>query len=543
MFVIFNILVIGLIALIAYWWGSQGVFSSLLHLVAVFCGGVVAFAVWEPLAMLMITKSDSSTLHGLAWGASLLLPFALSVMIFRVMLDKLIPNNLNFPHWADLSVGGGMGAVSGTIVVGMLVMGFGFIQSKPAIMGYEGYQRSRQDGQVRWAESGSLWYQADRYTNALYELTSVASMKSSRPLKQYSPDVYRQATLFRDTYTGVGQATARPDGITVDGVYQSAEDPTLVGIDLNFTSPAFDFGQRLTLTAAQVRLIEAPASRSAKPRVIYPKAWYQGHAGRREEGKNNYHTFDSTESVITNEAGKQAVDVVLDFKVPSGFSMHNGRRGAFLVIKGVRFELAVPEAMGPSVVALLTPSVQRSELVLEQDISDLVKVSNVVERLNASTNSVPAGMKISPERFILSGKGSFAPNPDLVSRGVRIIGFLETDGSRIVQVQITPGTNADIHEVVRRQLARIEDGIELIDDDGSTYRPIGFYKVAGNARIDMSIQPFRPISRVDEVDRASSSGTEKLFLVFNVTDGVSLTALQVGDTIIGTMNVNVDSRR
>lgn len=543
MFVIFNILVIGLVLLIAYWWGSQGVFSSLLHLVATFAAGVVAFAFWEPLAMLMITKSDNSTLHGLAWGASLLIPFSLSLIIFRVLLDKLAPNNLNFPHWVDLSVGGAFGFGAGTITMGMLVMGFGFIQSKPAIMGYEGYQRSRNDGQVTWKESGSLWYQADRFTNALYELTSVASMKSSRPLKQYSPDVYRQATLFRDTYTGDGQATARPDGIRVDGVYQDANNPAQVAVDLNFSSPAFDFGQRLTITAAQVRLIEAPASRSAKPRIVYPTAWYQGHAGRRDKGQNNYHRFDSTESVITNEAGKQQVDVVLDFNVPAGFSMHNGRRGAFLVIKGVRFELAAPEAMGQSIVSLLTPAIEQAELVLEQDISDLALVTNIIRKLNASTNSVPAGMKVSPERFILSGRGSFAPNPDMVSRGVRIIGFLETDGERIVQLEITPGTNADIHEVVRRQLARVEDGIELIDDDGATYRPIGFYKIAGNGRIDMSIQPFRPISQIGEVDRASSSGNEQLFLVFKVTDGVTLTALQVGETIVGTMNVNVTSRR
>ena len=35
MTIIFNLLIIGLVLLIAYWWANEGLFSSILHLVCV----------------------------------------------------------------------------------------------------------------------------------------------------------------------------------------------------------------------------------------------------------------------------------------------------------------------------------------------------------------------------------------------------------------------------------------------------------------------------------------------------------------------------
>ena len=46
MIVLFNILIIGIVLLIAYWWMDQGFFSSMLHLLAVIAAGCLAFAFW-----------------------------------------------------------------------------------------------------------------------------------------------------------------------------------------------------------------------------------------------------------------------------------------------------------------------------------------------------------------------------------------------------------------------------------------------------------------------------------------------------------------
>ena len=46
---VYNLLIVALIALIAYWWSSQGFVSGFLHLVCVICAGAFALALWEPL--------------------------------------------------------------------------------------------------------------------------------------------------------------------------------------------------------------------------------------------------------------------------------------------------------------------------------------------------------------------------------------------------------------------------------------------------------------------------------------------------------------
>ena len=232
-------------------------------------------------------------------GLSLLLPFLLCLLIFRLLLDKLAPANLKFPHWADLSVGGVLGFASGTIIVGVTLMSFGFIQSKDGFMGYHGYQRSRGNGQV--ALINGLWYPAHQHTSAFYEKVYKTSFSSSTPLAQYSPDLGKQWTLYRDSHDG-GKAASfmEPEGMSVRGYARDPENPQRLFVEVRFNSRGFDFGQRLTITAAQVRLIEAPTSRSETASVAYPIAWFQSHDERAQRGFNNYHRFDSISNIMSS---------------------------------------------------------------------------------------------------------------------------------------------------------------------------------------------------------------------------------------------------
>ena len=51
---ILSILIIIVIALAAFWWGNQGAFSGLLHMLCALVAGAVAFAAWEPLAYMLL---------------------------------------------------------------------------------------------------------------------------------------------------------------------------------------------------------------------------------------------------------------------------------------------------------------------------------------------------------------------------------------------------------------------------------------------------------------------------------------------------------
>ncbi len=542
MLVVLNLLVIGLVLLLAYWWGSQGLFSSLLHLVATICAGAVALAVWEPLAHAILDRTDNRILEGLSWGISLIVPFVLCLLLFRVALDKLAPANMNFPHWADLSVGGVLGFASGTITVGLSLIAFGFIQSRDDLMGYHGYQRSRQDGQV--ALINGMWYPAHKYTGDFYELVSRTSFSSSTPLAQYSPELSKQWTLYRDTHDGgLAASFMDPEGMSVQGFSRDPEDPSRLFVEVRFTSEGFDFGNRLTITSAQVRLIEAPTSRTAAADAIHPRAWHQEHDERAQQNFNNYHRFDSISNVLSSEPGKSQLDAVFEFDAPAGFTVDNPRRAPMIQVKGVRYELPAVEPATPALLRQMQPINEREVFVAGGDIDPLVNVTNRISRLNASRNRLPAGIRVDDEYFILSGRGVFPPNRDeIISRDLRIRGIAESEGERVVQVDLTRGKGADVFALVDQGQVSIDDRLVLTDDRGNTYTAIGYYMRSGEG-IEVDIRPAERMPRVDQFPRTSVGGTDELYVVFRVTEGVQLTGLKAGDVLIGTTSKRASSQR
>ena len=62
-------MLIGMTALIAYWWATQGLLSAILHLVCVVAAGTLAFAFWEPLTAKIM---NGGTFDNYAWGVSLI---------------------------------------------------------------------------------------------------------------------------------------------------------------------------------------------------------------------------------------------------------------------------------------------------------------------------------------------------------------------------------------------------------------------------------------------------------------------------------------
>ena len=76
---ILSILIIIVIALSAFWWGNQGAFSALLHMLCALVAGAVAFAGWEPLAYMLLNagglpNSFLSLPGGLVWRCLSLSP-------------------------------------------------------------------------------------------------------------------------------------------------------------------------------------------------------------------------------------------------------------------------------------------------------------------------------------------------------------------------------------------------------------------------------------------------------------------------------------
>jgi hypothetical protein len=152
---ILNVLVIGFVGLIAYWWANQGTFSAIIHCLCVIVAAALAFAVWEPLALRLLAIPGVEVW---AWGVALLGPFAAFLLVLRVAADKLVPDNLNFPQVVNYLVGGAFGAIAAIVTVGMIVIGAGFTQSDVRLIDFRGTVRSTAaKGQPDYASSPNLW--------------------------------------------------------------------------------------------------------------------------------------------------------------------------------------------------------------------------------------------------------------------------------------------------------------------------------------------------------------------------------------------------
>src|SRR4026209_1796579 len=101
---VLNIVIIALVLLITYWWANQGFFSSILHLLCTIVAGAIALAFWELVTTKFLLRG--SNFDDYAWGVSLISLFVLTLAVLRVATNKLAPNNVQLPHWANL-VGGG----------------------------------------------------------------------------------------------------------------------------------------------------------------------------------------------------------------------------------------------------------------------------------------------------------------------------------------------------------------------------------------------------------------------------------------------------
>ena len=92
----FNVIIIGIVLLIGYWWANQGLLSSLLHLTCVIVAGAITIAVWEPITLAILS---GGWFDNYAWGAIFLACFAVFLGLARSISDQAVKANIFLPPW------------------------------------------------------------------------------------------------------------------------------------------------------------------------------------------------------------------------------------------------------------------------------------------------------------------------------------------------------------------------------------------------------------------------------------------------------------
>lgn len=542
---VLNLLVIALAGLIAYWWASQGAFSSLLHLLCVIAAGAMAFAVWEPVAVRILGMGGISIY---AWGLGLLVPFAVFLFIFRLATDKLVPANLNFPPAANYAVGGVFGAASGVLTLGMVLIGAGLMQGERSFMGFAGWSRSSQT-QGRPAEVNSLWLPMHAWTSQFYAELSAGSLAPetiAASLKSRQPYVDRMSMgLLRDgALDGRSRISVPPDSMDVLGAVaaDSAQIPGsnlpggVYAVGLTFRQPAFDFGEQFRLSSSQVRLIGDASPRTTAP-VAHPVAWTADLPG----GGRGIFPFDDTSHYVTSVPGQQQLTTWLIFDQRD----LGGAAPRYLQVKGLRVPLATIEPVDVS--RLVAKVMGQGDSKPPEFVANLptvsgsdIRMTNSIAPLQLSTNELP-GMRES-NAYLTEGRATFPATPgQRINKSLQVKGIFEPDGTRIVRLNISRRKSPiDIWDSKVREEAGDGAGIFLVDEQGRGFAPIGFIWQRRNDReVDITLDPVTGIRKISDFPAMSSAGVDDLDAVFRVSVGSRIKAVRLGEVQIANVDLEV----
>lgn len=553
---ILNILVIGFAGLIAYWWANQGVFSALLHLVCVIAAGVLAFATWEP-ATDLLTGTPSMLPY--AKGIGLLLPFALYLLVLRIVADKLAPDNLNFPHWANLSIGGVLGICAGVLTVGIALIGIGHTHSSRDLLGVVGSARTTSNRGQPDTRPTALWLPLHIVTADFFATLSrgaFAPTLGKTSLAAEYPNLGQQALgLHRDTYNRSGRlarTTASPGSIRVEKAILVPEIPLPDGqtiaaylLDVHFDAGATTEGQGFAISASQLRLIgdAKPGKTGAASGIAYPVAWAQPNTA----GGRGVFLFDDLGHFISSPPGTQTLDATLVFPA-SAFATTAPPRfldamGLHLPFPGVAQQSAAAEGMamlmggGNGAAVTIPPG---TLAINPEDIT----VNDTIAPANADLNNLGA-MDVKDTNYLFQGLGEYEQGGFRGNKSVVVKGVWAPPNTRVVRLNVSRGTASSIDlwndRSKVRETAGEQANLALVDDLGRTYFPIGYIHATatGDRRVTIRLQRDGAYYQFSTFPNLSSSGSDKLYALFTPAIGRTIVGIKLGNEWVATASLFV----
>src|SRR5207302_6291781 len=107
-------------ALVAYAYLREGLFTACTMAINVLLAGLIAFNFWEPLAALLDPTLAGSFLHGYEDAFCLIVLFAAALSLLRASTNNLASSRVQFEGWLQTSGGMLFGLLTGYLVSGFL---------------------------------------------------------------------------------------------------------------------------------------------------------------------------------------------------------------------------------------------------------------------------------------------------------------------------------------------------------------------------------------------------------------------------------------
>lgn len=361
-----NLAVIAIIVLSGLLWASpqkgRGLFSALIHLVCVVAAGGLAFALWEPLVYNFLLNSTPNY----AWCLGIIVPFAVCLLILRIITDLTISKNMDLGDAANFAGGAAFGGLAGLVTAGIVLLGVAHLRVGKEFLGYS--PLSYQGGSL--VGDKKLWVPADRLVVGLYEGLSLHGFGTDTALAERQPRAWEAAAMMRTTLQGggekqsaIGRTTVAKSDVTIKGrysvgpaaadsmltdsfvlgddgkpskakfVYADGSSPSgevsIEGFVLEFASGAVEKSGQSVIGPGQVRLIcRMPDGTGVG---IHPAAI----VARPEAGSGMYRfRMDAPDIHISSVGGGSSAVFAPEFVVPKGATPTD------LIVKGTRYTLA-----------------------------------------------------------------------------------------------------------------------------------------------------------------------------------------------------------
>ncbi len=205
-----------LILAIASYQVVQGLFSALVMTILSILAVMVAFNYYELLAPLLYPYQP---LH--ADGLVLVVLFGVSLMVFRVLYDKFIPGNVVFGMWLNRIGGGVLGILTGSIMVGMLLIAVQMLPFQEKFLTYRPF-----DGSLGRSSRLAPFY-ADEFTLGMAKMLSAGSFQTTPPgpLGGEHGDLLLEAFCTRNRAALGGELRVKTDSLASAEAYEP--DPAM----------------------------------------------------------------------------------------------------------------------------------------------------------------------------------------------------------------------------------------------------------------------------------------------------------------------------
>lgn len=546
-----NLLVIVFILLAVFWFSTQGLFSALLHLVALLCAGTLALAAWEPLTIgYLIDRMPEY-----AWGVGLLVPFVIFLLLLRTAIDFAVPGNVDFPHLVNSIAGGAIGLVIGLLTAGFILIGVQFVGG----FGRGGYEPwTTQGGKL--TRTQHLWLSADDFADTVFTTLSGGAFHpfSGNPLSQTQPSLVEAAGAFRQPGREFARLSLRPANVSLTRKIDL--DPKKLPADLR---PKFNAGLIVLTTQlnlagsgnlagaadndgiftagpAQVMLLVHDADGQAQ--MISPIGYVF---------EKNFGTLSLTgEYARTGSATEADIDWL--FEVPAGLTPK------YLRIKQLRLPITDAKTSTPAQVDQWLAAVQwkpadapktplpTSSVVepghglgagmegAEIKVDDTLPVVLSDNWLNSRANNVRT-----EGQNLVSAEGQIQIDTrERVDRNLAINHISHGDNQAIVRIKMADARARSMYGKAM-QLAGQFQAPMLVSDSGSRYYAIGYCRWNPAGVIYLKIDTTSLIQSMKEIDIDRLTDGEELYLYFRVDRNIRLTQFKVGSAETQPVNLTV----